>query len=307
MKSVVITGVTGFMGSNLKPYLKDSYNILGLSRTKNPTEQILAYDEIDKSFLDKTYAFIHLAGKAHDLKKTAQDDAYFKVNTDLTIQLFNQFLNSDCKVFVFMSTVKAAADTVSTVLDENISPDPKTVYGRSKLKAEQYILSKAIPEDKRVYILRPCMVHGPNNKGNLNLLYSVLQKGIPYPLGSFENERSFLSIDNLCFAIKALLELQPKSDLFQLADDKSMSTNALVKTIGEAIAKPAKIMRIPKGLIRFLAKFGDVLPLPINTEKLNKLTENYVVSNVKIKKVIGDFPLTSTDGIRKTIQSFIKK
>jgi len=72
--------------------------------------------------------------------------------------------------------------------------------------AEQYILSQPIPEGKRVYILRPCMIHGPGNKGNLNLLYSLVTKGFPWPLGLFENSRSYLSIENLCFIIKELID-----------------------------------------------------------------------------------------------------
>ena len=79
-----------------------------------------------------------------------------------------------------MSSVKAVADVVDGILTEDVIPNPKTVYGKAKLAAEVYILSKEIPENKRVYILRPCMIHGPNNKGNLNLLYSLVSKGIPW-------------------------------------------------------------------------------------------------------------------------------
>ena len=82
------------------------------------------------------------------------------------------------------------------ILTEDTIPNPKTHYGISKLQAENYILDQKLPEGKRVYILRPCMIHGPGNKGNLNLLYTLVKKGFPWPLGAFENQRSFLSIDN---------------------------------------------------------------------------------------------------------------
>ena len=105
-----------------------------------------------------------------------------------------------------MSSVKAVADEVVGVLDESVIPSPVTAYGKSKLAAEKYLLSQKPSKGKRVYILRPCMIHGPGNKGNLNLLYNFVKKGIPYPFGSFENKRSFVSIDNLCFVIKELIE-----------------------------------------------------------------------------------------------------
>ena len=149
------------------------------------------------------------------------------------------------------------------------------------------------------------MVHGPNNKGNLNLLYQIIKKGFPYPLGSFDNKRSFLSIDNLCYSIKQLLLLKPDEQCFQLADDKPISTNNLVSIIAKTINKPVRILKLPKFMIHTLASIGDFLSLPINSDKLGKLTDNYVVSNTKITSVIGPMPTTTEDGITRTIQSFL--
>jgi nucleoside-diphosphate-sugar epimerase len=205
-----------------------------------------------------------------------------------------------------MSSVKAAADVVEGELTEEVIPNPITVYGKSKLAAENYILSKEISNNKRVYILRPCMIHGPNNKGNLNLLYNFVSKGIPYPFGFYENKRSFVSVENLCFIINELLDNRNiPSGIYNVADDASISTTHLVKIIGDSIGRPAKILNIPKVWVTFLAKIGDLLPLPINSEKVQKLTENYEVSNRKIKKAIQkDLPLTTEKGIQQTIASF---
>ena len=209
-----------------------------------------------------------------------------------------------------MSSVKAAADTVEKFLTEEVTPNPITAYGRSKLAAENYILSKEIPDGKRVYILRPCMIHGPNNKGNLNLLYNVVSKRIPYPFGRYKNQRSFVSIDNLCFIINKLLDkTNIKSGIYNIADDKPLSTKDLVTLIGNEINKPAIILNFPKGLIKLIAKIGDTLSLPINTERVEKLTENYEVSNNKIKEALylKELPLAAEVGMRKTINSFNKK
>ena len=301
----IITGNKGFVGVNLISYLnQNDKNAIGVSRT--PVLEELSYDTLNIEKLNQSKSCIHLAGKAHDLKKTSEDSEYFKVNTELTKTLFDKFLKSICEVFIYMSSVKAAADDVEGILTEDTKPNPVTVYGKSKLAAENYILSKEIPKNKRVYILRPCMIHGPNNKGNLNLLYSFVSKGIPYPFGKFENKRSFVSVDNLCFVINELIENKNiASGIYNIADDESLSTNQLVSIIGDVVNKKAKILNVPKSLVKLIAKVGDVLPLPVNSERLQKLTENYEVSNLKIKKAMQkNLPLSAEKGFKKTIASF---
>lgn len=301
----IITGNKGFVGTNLTKFLQNKNNkIIGVSRTPNGQE--IDYDNLNGAFLNGADSIIHLAGKAHDLKKTADDATYFEANTELTKTLFDQFLESDCKVFIYMSSVKAAADEVEGILTEEVTPNPVTVYGLSKLAAENYILSQEIPSNKRAYILRPCMIHGPNNKGNLNLLYSFVSKGIPYPFGKYINRRSFVSVENLCFIIKELIyNTKIESGIYNIADDTSLSTIDLVQIIAEVLCKPARILKIPKLFVRFIAKVGDLVPIPINSERLLKLTENYEVSNLKIKNAIQKkLPLSSNEGIKKTIASF---
>jgi len=305
MNNNIITGVKGFVAGNLKKYLIFSNKqVIGVSRI--PLYGDLGFDEISIDIMNKSKSFIHLAGKAHDLKRTSEAKDYFEVNTELTKSLFDQFLISDCEVFIYMSSVKAVADIVDGVLTEDVISNPISVYGKSKLAAETYILSKKIPDNKRVYILRPCMIHGPNNKGNLNLLYSFISKGIPYPFGKYVNKRSFVSVENVCFIINELIDnAKIESGIYNLADDVSLSTIDLVKIISEVINKSTKILKLPKLVVSFLASVGDFLPIPINSERLLKLTENYEVSNLKIKKAIQkNLPLSSKEGIKKTIASF---
>ena len=278
--------------------------MVGVSRI--PFSEDLGYDELSIDIMNKSKSFIHLAGKAHDLKRTSEAKDYFEVNTELTKSLFNQFLISDCEVFIYMSSVKAVADVVDGVLTEDVIPNPKTVYGKSKLAAEAYILSKEIPKNKKVYILRPSMIHGPNNQGNLNLLYSFVSKGFLYPFGKYVNKRSFVSVDNLCFIINELIDnTKIESGIYNIADDVSLSTIDLVQIMSEVLNKPIRILKLPILFVRFTAKVGDLFPIPINSERLLKLTENYEVSNLKIKKAIQKkLPLSSKEGIKKTITSF---
>lgn len=299
--NIVITGVTGFVGSNIFEYLlyhNCEPKPLNL-RNHNWKSEI----DIDNS------AIIHLAGKAHDVKNSSNPEDYFEVNTRLTQKLFDVFLESNCRDFIFFSSVKAVTDKAEGIVTEEMITIPKTVYGRSKLQAEQYMLSKTLPQGKRLFIIRPSMIHGPGNKGNINLLYQLVSKNIPWPLGSFQNQRSYCSIDNVCYVVNQILERDGiPSGIYNLADDETLSTNELIEIIGATTNKKAKIISISKKVINTIAKIGDVLHLPLNTERLDKLTENFVVSNFKLKSALGieKLPTSTKDGLVKTISSFNK-
>mgnify|MGYP003295661452 FL=1 len=206
----------------------------------------------------------------------------------------------------FFSTAKAAADRVEGVLTEGVVPSPVGPYGESKIKAEEYVLGHDLPKDKQVYIFRPCMIHGPGNKGNLNLLYSVVRKGIPWPLGAFENRRTFTSIENICFAVNGVLTKNVPSGIYNMGDDEALSTNELIEEICKSLGKKAHIWRLPKGLMTGIAKVGGWLHLPLNPDRLQKLTENYVSSNEKIKKALGieKMPVDARKGLQRTLESF---
>lgn len=316
---LLITGVHGFVGSNLVEALKSSYEIYGLdivSPEKDGVVKTFSWEDLENGKIPKVDAIIHLAGKAHDTKNKSAADVYFKVNTGLTVKIFDYFSkHSEIKKFIFFSSVKAAVDKVpGDILTEDVAPCPIGAYGESKVKAEEYILAQLEKssehfEGKDIIILRPCMIHGPGNKGNLNLLYGVISKGIPWPLGAFENKRTFTSIDNLTFVINCLLSKQIPNGIYNMSDDAALSTNDLIEVMCEAMGKHCHVIKLPKGIIRFCAKVGDIFHLPLNSFRLEKLTENYVVSNSKIKRVIGieRMPVDACDGLIKTTRSFQKQ
>ena len=310
---ILITGVHGFVGSNLVEYMKGKHELYGLDIVAPEKEGVVktfSWSTIDKEELPQFDVIIHLAGKAHDTKNKSQADIYFKVNTDLTKKIYDYALSHEVKKFIFFSSVKAAADVVEgEILTEDIVPAPVGPYGESKIAAENYILScetERIEKGMETYIMRPCMIHGPGNKGNLNLLYSVVSKRIPWPLGAFENRRSFTSIDNLCFVMDRMIELPVESGIYHMGDDEALSTNELIEVICKALGRKAHIWKLPQGLMNGLAKMGGWLHLPLNPERLRKLTENYVVSNEKIKRAIGaeKMPVRADEGLEKTIKSF---
>ena len=292
--TIFLTGASGFVGRNFISYFNNSYKIRTYQRESN----ISISEEI----------VVHLAGKAHDLKKTANSKEYYEINTELTKDVFDSFLNSNAKVFIILSSVKAVADVVDGVLTEDHFPNPKTHYGKSKLLAEKYISPKINIKNKRIYILRPCMIHGPGNKGNLNLLYKLVSMKFPWLLGAFNNQRSFCSIDNLLFVIRELIQNESISPgIYNIADDVPLSTNEVIRLISKSTNNNPIMWRVSKRLIKNVAKLGDKINLPLNSERLKKITESYVVSNKKIINAIGkELPIGSKKGLLETFKSFRK-
>lgn len=311
---ILITGVHGFVGSNLVEALKKQHILYGLDiidPLKDGLRFTFPWEYLDKKGeIPEVDAIIHLAGKAHDTKNQTVSDVYFKVNTGLTQKIFDWFLaQPKCKKFIFFSTAKAAADRVEGVLTEDVVPTPVGPYGESKIAAEQYLQSKmeeVRSKSKDVYIFRPCMIHGPGNKGNLNLLYNVVKKGIPWPLGAFENRRTFTSIGNICFAVNGVLTKDVPSGIYNMGDDEALSTNELIEEICKSLGKKPHIWKFSKGLMTGIAKIGGALHLPLNPDRLQKLTEDYVSSNAKIKKALGvdKMPVDARTGLKVTLESF---
>lgn len=349
--NILITGIHGFVGTNLVSALKNNHIIYGLDIISLPKEGVLktfGWNELES--LPSIDIIIHLAGIAHDTKNKTSSQAYFQINTGLTQKIYDWFLVSDAKKFIFFSSVKSAADKVEgDVLTENVVPSPKGPYGESKIAAENYIFSQEqrakgtknqeprikaqysnvnvdeskesslstteylLPTNdstnKSTYILRPCMIHGPGNKGNLNLLYQLVKKGIPYPLGAYKNRRSFTSIDNLSFVISELIEKDISGGIYNIGDDEGLSTNELITLMAKMMNKPDRIWKWNKKLIELFARVGTILHLPFNNERLQKLTENYLVSNAKLKQALGinNMPVSAKEGFLKTIKSFERK
>ena len=137
--NILLTGASGFIGQR---FIENNKN--HLVNTVSLRDNAIA--DLDLKDID---IIVHLAGKAHDLKKVSSPDAYYKVNYELTKELFDKFLHSNAKKFIFVSSVKATADQVEGILTEEHPSNPQTPYGKSKLMAEAYILSH-LPSNKSV-------------------------------------------------------------------------------------------------------------------------------------------------------------
>lgn len=279
---LLMTGSHGFVGTNLIQRLSGEHEII-----RWDVRQDLPLPEVD--------AVIHLAGKAHDTQHTTEAAEYFRVNTELTQQLYDRFLESKAKKFIFFSSIKAQ--------------DGDTPYAQSKRAAEEYLIKNLELRDKKeALILRPCMIYGKGMKGNLPLLLKVMKTGIPWPLAAFENQRSYASIDNVSFVVSALLSKDIESGIYNVCDDETVSTNDLIRMICEGLGKPVRFWRIPQRVMMACAKLGDVLHLPLNSERLGKLTANYVVDNTPVKQALGvtALPVRTVEGLQSAIHELIE-
>jgi nucleoside-diphosphate-sugar epimerase len=312
MSRIFITGVSGFAGAGLVGYLhaKEGVTLFGHSRDPEKTSRqfkdfaIEIRRECSAALFDalEIDTVIHLAGIAHDLSNQYKEEDYYRVNDGNTRTVYNEFLQSKARKFIFLSSIKAAVDIASVPADETVVCEPVTPYGRSKRQAEQYIQAQELPADKKFYILRPCMIHGAGNKGNLNLLYRYVRSGVPYPLGAFTNQRSFLNADNFNFILLQFIREDIESGIYHLADQGFLSTSELFRLIATASGKKPRIWNMPRGLIRLMFR------LVSRTKMLDKLTENMMVSNEKLLKHLrAPLPVSIREGVIKTIQSFHKQ
>lgn len=295
---ISILGSSGFIGSHLLNALAGS---VGISlRIDSWKSDILESDII-----------INLVGKAHDHNGTATEADYYFANVELTKEIYQTFIQSQAKTFIHISSLAAIEEYESNIpLKEENDCNPHSWYGKSKNLAEQWLLEQCIPKNKKIIIIRPPMVHGPGDKGNLGLLFKFVEKGIPYPLIKYDNKRSFIFIENFIFYIRNIIAKMDmlESGIYHVADTESISTNEIINQIESVLDKRAVKIGLPKSLISFIATLGDYLSLPLNSKRLKKMTSNLLVSNSKINKAlnVSELPFSAIEGLKITLKTFSK-
>ncbi|WP_172915886.1 NAD-dependent epimerase/dehydratase family protein [Capnocytophaga canimorsus] len=293
---LVFTGGSGFIGQNL---LKSFDNTHGVSLRSSDWENELKEADV----------IINLVGKAHNHKGIATEQDFRFANIELTKQIFNEFIKSKANLLIYVSSIASVEEFESfRLLDEEMPCNPFSFYGKTKREAEKWLLAQELPVGKKLIILRPPMVHGEGDKGSLKLLYNLISNGMPYPLSNFNNKRSFVSIDNFVYFIRKIIENYPKieSGIYHIADDEMITTKQIIEIIESVERKKVLNLKVPKFLIYSIAKIGDVVPIPLNTTRLKKMTGTLLVSNQKIKSALGieKLPLSAKEGLEKTIRSF---
>jgi nucleoside-diphosphate-sugar epimerase len=238
----------------------------------------------------------HLAGKAHALSETKQDEReYFHINTEGTKTLLEAARDAGVRRFVFISSVKAMNEGGDACQDESEACHPKTPYGRSKLAAERLVLEGAyVPEP---VVLRLSMVYGFSRKGNLPRMIEAVAKGRFPPLPEVGNKRSMVHVEDVAQA--ALLAAEKPAAVGQtyiVTDGQACSTRQMYESICEALGKPVPSWTMPTGLLKMLAKVGDGIGgvhgrrFLFDSDALDKLIGSACYSSEKIQRELGFRP-----------------
>ncbi|MGD1862386.1 MAG: NAD-dependent epimerase/dehydratase family protein [Leptolyngbyaceae cyanobacterium] len=313
MKNILITGGTGFIGNHLLNFLiRDRYIIRATTRKKilfavHENLDFIRVDDINhvldwQDILSGVDCVIHMAGLAHILCTSGLlYDEFYRTNVEGTATLAKQAIAAGVKHFIFLSSVGAMATLSDRPLDETSPCKPDTPYGRSKLQAE-IRLSQLCAETSMTWtILRPTLVYGPQNPGNMAQLLKLVNRGLPLPLGAIRNRRSFLYVGNLVDVIHLCINHPAaQNQTFLVSDDEVLSTPDLIGQIGQAMGRSLRLLPIPPALLIAMAQ-----PLG-QRERLSRLTGSLEVSNHHLKTTLKWAPTYSfAQGMQNTVDWFI--
>jgi nucleoside-diphosphate-sugar epimerase len=288
-RTILVTGSTGFIGRPLCLALVEAgARVRGGSRTGGPhpiagVDRVLIGDPLDRDAVAPavagTDAIVHLAARVHVMRETAADPLaeFRRANVDVTRVLGEEAAAAGVSHLVFASTVKAVGEETTTPWTEDTPPQPADPYGRSKLEAERLLRELAERSATGVSALRLPLVYGPEVKGNMLRLFALVDRGIPLPFGAVRNRRSMLYVGNLVAAVRAVLERPaPGFRAFFATDLRDVSLPDLIRLIGDALGRPARLLPVPPGLLRLLlppAEAGRLIgSLAVDASRLPRAT-----------------------------------
>lgn len=320
MKSVLITGATGFIGQYLVEALRQKTNYRVIAATRRQVDlpvEIRHVGDLD-AHTDWHYALrdidvvVHLAARAHVLNEQGGDaDAEFeRVNTAGTKNLVKQAIAAGVQHCIFLSSIGAVASFSEVPLTEEHDCLPDTAYGRSKLATEQALVNLSKDSTLSWTILRPTLVYGAGNPGNMERLVKLVKLGLPLPLGAIRNQRSFVYVENLVDAIaRCILNSNAYGQVFHISDDQTVSTPDLIRLIAQNTHQPCFLLPVSMGFLRAAGQVSDGLEslvsrqLPFNSQTLQKLMGSLVVDNRKFCNTLSwNPPFTFEVGLHKTFQ-----
>ncbi len=299
---VLVTGASGFIGEQLCSILRDlGCRVRTLSHVPTAEQadacyMDLAADNCPDGLCAGVDTIFHLAGKAHALAENDQDASeYRRINTEGTRKLLEAAQQAGVKRFIFFSSVKAVGNSPAPPMDESVTTPADTPYGQSKYEAEQLVLHGGyVPHP---VVIRPCMVYGNSDKGNLPRMIKAVAKGLFPPLPEVNNRRSMVHVDDVIrAALLAAEKPEAAGQVYIVSDGHGYSTRQIYDWIRTALGKSPAQSTMPLSFLEMLAKSGDAIGrlsgrrFPFDSDALDKLTASAWYSSAKIERELGFSP-----------------
>lgn len=314
MKTILITGATGFIGLALVQSLLDQHTtvIAGVRQHTATLPQSVTQVELGDlaqphkqyDFLQDIGVIIHTAARAHIMQESASNPLaeFRKINTVGTLNLARQAAQAGVKRFIFISSIKVNGEMTEpgapfTAENKQVPTDP---YGLSKYEAEQGLMALADETGMEVVIIRPPLVYGPGVKANFAAMINWINKGVPLPFGAIHNQRSLVALDNLVSFIMLCID-HPKAanEIFLIADGEDVSTTELLQKVAKALGKNTCLLPIPTRWMNLAAQ------LISKRDVAQRLFSSLQIDNSKARNLLGWHPVSSMDQqLRKTAKKY---
>ncbi len=311
--SILVTGASGFIGGALVNSLQaDGYKVAGATRRSLKANWALQCPGLGdggdwRPHLKGRAVVVHAAGRAHVLNENVDDplSEFRRVNVIGTLDLAAQAAEMGVRRFIFLSSV--GVNGLSTIagdsFSEDDSPKPHNDYALSKLEAERGLLILAGKSNMQVVIIRPPLVYGPNAPGNFGSLMRWLWRGMPLPLGAIDNRRSLVALDNLLDLITVCIaHPAANNQIFLVSDGDDLSTTQLLRRMGEAMGKPARLIAVSPELLTLGAR------LVRRPAVAQRLCDSLQVDISKARLLLGWVPPLSVDsGLKKAAEGYLRE
>ena len=312
---ILVTGATGFIGTQLSETLANSGHEVrctarSLAPNRSTTLEMVTCDLESADNLDHLTmgcdAIVHLAGRAHVMSDdpATSESLYLSANVDVTRKLAQSAARTGVKRMILMSSVKVNGEstTIDSPFTSQDTPNPQDPYGRSKTQAEQALWDVASSSGLEGVVIRPPLVYGPGVRANFASLIGIVNRGIPLPLGSIQNKRSFVSIDNLIDCIStALQSSNAPGQTFLVSDGNDLSTPELIRSIASALHKSPMLIPFPTALLKLVAT--SVAKRSAYERLCGSLTVDIALTKQKLSWT----PLfTVQDSLQRTVDAFIQ-
>jgi len=307
---LVVTGANGFVGRAVCRRARDAGHIVTAlvrraeERIEGAHESIHVgpdFEGIESGWPVGLAAdcIIHLAARVHVMRDESPDpDAAFEAtNVAGTLRLAKAARQHGVRRIVYASSIKAVGEADGgTPLSEAANPEPQDAYGRSKLRAEWQLAQFGAANGLDVVIVRPPLVYGPGVRANFLRMMDAVARGMPLPLGSIAARRSIVYVDNLADALlHCAVDPRAAGECFHVADDDAPSVTDLLRLVGDALGKPARLIRVPSAVLRALGTLTG------RQAAIDRLTGSLQLDTGRIKRVLGWHPpYTTRQGLEAT-------